>query len=304
MVLRTLTLTVLLASCSAPPVLMSTESTTRGANRKVKLAKTVHRAAVSNKLSEAAANQFIRDNIAVGDADLDAMNLLVRAGFACRQLRPEEYSQSSPDQVKAISCHVAADRKADGYRVVYGNLSANEQGRLLLVTTGSYPVVYRNVRVDETGRLIVVPDVPRPSGLPSRSVISTGQLRGRWTIAEVNSRPVSGLWLELGGEGLATINKVGNSVYVNSPQPQTRAYLGCNWWDLSGWSRAGDMLILGIEASRRTERGCDSAKEALDDEAYALLAKKMSIEFTSPDRLRLVNDNGTMQLIRAAPVAK
>lgn len=128
----------------------------------------------------------------------------------------------------------------------------------------------------------------------------TPDLRGRWTITAVNGRPQSGLWLELGGEGLAKITTKGSGVYVGSPQPPTRAYLGCNWWDPSGWTRSGNNLTLGVEMSRRTERGCEAAREALDDEAYAILRKPLTMEFIPPNRLHLANGGGTLELIRTA----
>lgn len=147
-------------------------------------------------------------------------------------------------------------------------------------------------------------DIPAPTAAAARPLAdevrppSTPDLRGRWTIAQINGRPEPGLWLELGGEGLATITKKGDAIYVGSPQPPTQAYLGCNWWRPSGWTRDGDKLILGREASTRTERGCDEAREALDDEAYAILTKPMTLEFKPPDRMRLTNQNGALELVR------
>jgi hypothetical protein len=145
------------------------------------------------------------------------------------------------------------------------------------------------------------PPAPTAGGPPAGQEVrptSTPDLRGRWTITEVNGRPESGLWLDLGGEGLATITTRGSRIYVGSPQPPTRAYLGCNSWDPSGWAREGNKLILGREMSRRTERGCDEAREALDDEAYAILTKPLTMKFTPPNRLRLINENGTIELVR------
>lgn len=147
-------------------------------------------------------------------------------------------------------------------------------------------------------------DIPPPAaavGQPLAGEIRptlTPDLRGRWTITEVNGRPESGLWLELGGEGLATITTRGSGVYVAPPQPPTRAHLGCNDWYPSGWTRTGDKLILGREMSRRTERGCDEASEALDDEAFAILTQPVTVEFTPPNRLRLSNENGSLVLVR------
>lgn len=124
------------------------------------------------------------------------------------------------------------------------------------------------------------------------------ELQGRWVVTAVNGRPETGLWLELGGEGLATITRKGSGIYVGSPQPPTQAYLGCNWWRPSGWTREGDKLLLAREMSTRTERGCDAATEALDDEAYAILTRPMRMEFTPPNHLRLGNESGTLELLR------
>ena len=129
-------------------------------------------------------------------------------------------------------------------------------------------------------------------------------LRGRWTISAVNGRATPGLWLELGSEGRATITRKGNAIYVASPQPRTRAFLGCNSWDPSGWTRNGDTLTLGVEMSGRTERGCDTVTEVVDEEAYAILHDPMTMELASPNRLRLTNENGALELIRYAAQAE
>ena len=90
-----------------------------------------------------------------------------------------------------------------------------------------------------------------------------------------------------------------NGIFVASPQPQTRAFLGCNEWHPSGWTRNGDKLTLGTEMSHRTERGCNAATMALDDAAYAILKETMTMEFTPPNRLRLINTAGTLELVRS-----
>src|SRR3954469_9906417 len=49
-------------------------------------------------------------------------------------------------------------------------------------------------------------DIPPPRAAAGRPLAGevqptpTPELRGRWTITEVNGRPESGLWLELGGK--------------------------------------------------------------------------------------------------------
>ncbi len=141
----------------------------------------------------------------------------------------------------------------------------------------------------------ITPATPVPEVRP---VVAQDNLQGRWTLTAVNGRQVSGLWFELGGEGIGAITKVGNSIYVATPQPRTRAYLGCNYWYPNGWARNGDKLTFGIEMSRRTEIGCDAARMALDDEVYAILRKTMTMEFLPRNRLRLINEKGTLDLSR------
>ena len=131
-----------------------------------------------------------------------------------------------------------------------------------------------------------------------RPVIATDSLQGRWTITAVNGRQSSGLWLDLGAEGLATVTKRGSSILVESPSPPSRAFLGCNDWQPSGWTRNGDKLTLGREMSHRTERGCDAATMALDEDAYSILHETMTMELIPPDRLRLINEKGTLELVR------
>ena len=142
-------------------------------------------------------------------------------------------------------------------------------------------------------------NVPAPTTRAEvRPVVATDSLQGRWTFTAVNGKHGNGLWLELGGEGLTTVTKIGNSILVESPSTPTRAYLGCNDWHPGGWTRIGDKLTLGREMSRRTERGCDAATMALDDEAYAILNETMTMELTPPNRLRLINSIGTLDLVR------
>ena len=131
-----------------------------------------------------------------------------------------------------------------------------------------------------------------------RPVTAGDRLQGRWAITAVNGKETRGLWLELGAEGLGTVTKTDNGILVASPQPRTRAFLGCNDWHPNGWDRNGDKLILGTEMSHRTERGCDATTTALDEEAYAVLRQTMTMELSPPTRLRLVNEAGTLDLAR------
>jgi heat shock protein HslJ len=142
------------------------------------------------------------------------------------------------------------------------------------------------------------PVVIPPSNVDVRPVVANDSLQGRWTISAVNGRQVTGLWLDLGGEELGTVTKTERGLLVRSPQPFTRAFLGCNNWQPNGWARNGDKLTLGMEMSFRTERGCDPDTMALDDQAYAILSKTMTMEFTRPSRLRLINENGRLDLAR------
>lgn len=248
-------------------------------------------AATSVSLNRESAIASAQANARVGDIGTKAIAKLQRAGFQCRRLQPHEYGSSFPEPIEVFNCYTSADRTIDGYTLVYATMTINRAGRLVQMHVDSYPVLFRNLRKDVQGRTIVVQEV--------RPVVATDSLHGRWSITAVNGRQVSGLWIELGGEGLATITERGNGIFVASPQPQTRAHLGCNDWHPSGWTRNGDKLTLGREMSRRTERGCDEARMALDDEAYAILNKTMTMEFTPPNRLRLINEIGTLELVRS-----
>ena len=130
-----------------------------------------------------------------------------------------------------------------------------------------------------------------------RPVVASDRVQGRWTITSVNGIKTDGLWLDLGGEGIGTVTKTDKGILVGSPQPRTQAYLGCNNWHPNGWTRNGDKMILGTEMSVRTERGCDPDRMAIDDQAYAVLSKVMTMEFTPPSRLRLINEYGTLDLV-------
>ena len=139
----------------------------------------------------------------------------------------------------------------------------------------------------------------RPVAAPEvRPVVAKDSLQGRWTITAVNGRQGNRLWLDLGDEGLGTVTRTERGLLVGSPQPRTQAYLGCNDWHPNGWTRNGDKLTLGTEMSVRTERGCDPATMAVEEQAYAILSKTMTVEFALPSRLRLINENGTLDLVR------
>jgi hypothetical protein len=110
---------------------------------------------------------------------------------------------------------------------------------------------------------------------------------------------VQGAVLELGGEGPMTTEKhADGGIIVKAPRPASHASLGCNEVHLQGWTRNGDKLMVGTELAPRTERGCDARTERLDQAAYDILRLAMTMELTPPDRLRLINEKGTLDLVR------
>jgi heat shock protein HslJ len=136
-----------------------------------------------------------------------------------------------------------------------------------------------------------------------RSAVVTDVLEGRWLIEAVNARSTTGLWLELGGEGSVVMTKRGDGGFdIRSPQPPTKAFLGCNNLHFTGWTRNGDTLRLSMDGSMRTERGCDTETVALDEQAFRILRESMTMEFQAPSSLRLINEVGTLSLKRAPAV--
>lgn len=132
-----------------------------------------------------------------------------------------------------------------------------------------------------------------------RPPVVTDNLRGRWSILSVNGQAASGAWLELGAEGPpVAAQRPDGSFNIGAPRATTTAFLGCNSLQLNGWTRNGDKLALGIDGSMRTERGCDERIMAQEEQGYAILRLPVTMELTPPDRLRIVNENGTMDLIR------
>jgi hypothetical protein len=142
-----------------------------------------------------------------------------------------------------------------------------------------------------------LPAVPPPTP-EVRPVVAQDNLQGQWKIAAVNGRIVDGPWILFGGEGLGTATDTGGSIVIESPQPPTRAYLGCNDLRLNGWVRNGDKLVLGIDHAMKSERGCEPATMALEEQVHAVIGKTMTMELTPPDRLRLINEVGTLDLLR------
>jgi hypothetical protein len=53
-----------------------------------------------------------------------------------------------------------------------------------------------------------------------------------------------------------------------------------------------------MEMARMTERGCNPGGMASETGAHAIPSKAMTMALTPPGRLRLINDNGTLELVR------
>ena len=121
------------------------------------------------------------------------------------------------------------------------------------------------------------PMLAGPPELQTRPVTAADRIDGRWTIKAVNGQEVGGLWLELANT-------------------QATYQLGCNsgGGDLS---RNGDKLF--IDKALLTQRGCDAARLAVEEQAIKVIRAAMTMEFTEPDRLRLVNEWGTIDLVRS-----
>jgi heat shock protein HslJ len=115
-----------------------------------------------------------------------------------------------------------------------------------------------------------------PPDAEVRPVVAQDRLEGRWTITAVNGRAVTGLQLEL--------------------TPTSANYsLGCN----SGGgivARNGDKLF--IDQAALSERGCAPAIMQVEAQAITILRRPMTMECTPPARLRLINEAGTLELVR------
>lgn len=132
-----------------------------------------------------------------------------------------------------------------------------------------------------------------------RPAVTSDDLRGRWSILSVNGQAASGAWLELGAKGPPVVARRPDGGFnIGVPGAPTTAYLGCNWLRLNGWTRNGDKLALGINGATRTERGCDERIMAQEEQGYAIFRLPVTMELTPPGRLRLVNENGSVDLIR------
>jgi heat shock protein HslJ len=105
-------------------------------------------------------------------------------------------------------------------------------------------------------------------------------LMGRWRVLSVNGRPV------VGSAHMATDRSILN--------------FGCN--DLLGAYRQDGERLVVIPPISTTERGCvtneGSPTEAAlhEDEGFRIAARHMRVTFFGPDRVRLSNEAGTIEL--------
>ena len=105
--------------------------------------------------------------------------------------------------------------------------------------------------------------------------------------------------MEFGAEGPpVVVQRPDGGFNIGVPGAPTTAFLGCNWLRLNGWTRNGDKLVLGINGASQTERGCDERIMVQEEQSYAILRLPMTVELTAPGRVRLVNEKGTVDLVR------
>ena len=154
---------------------------------------------------------------------------------------------------------------------------------------------------------VSLPPPPEPAARPAnnpgavpigeaRAVVQQDVLGGRWTITAVNGENVKGMWLELGAEGAPVVERRPDGGFnIGRPGPQTGAFFGCNSFFRNGWTRNGDKLTLGLGGS--TERGCDEPVMRIEEQGGRILRLPMTMELTPPDRLRLINEAGTLDLV-------
>ncbi|WP_300974192.1 META domain-containing protein [Sphingomonas sp. LHG3406-1] len=115
-----------------------------------------------------------------------------------------------------------------------------------------------------------------PPDADVRPVVQKDNLDGRWTIAALNGRAISGMSVEFTG-------------------PSMRVALACNG-GAATITRNGDKLFL--QQLALTERGCEPERMQVDEQAAAVLRQPMTMELTPPDRLRLINAGGIIDLVR------
>lgn len=137
-----------------------------------------------------------------------------------------------------------------------------------------------------------------PPDAEVRPVTARDSLQGRWTITAVNGVGIAGAFLELGTEGPPMVEaRPDGGFNLGRPGAPTRASFGCNSFFNNGWTRNGDKLMLGAGAS--TERGCDEPLMRIEEQGGRIIRLPMTMELTPPDRLRLINEAGTLDLVRS-----
>lgn len=110
----------------------------------------------------------------------------------------------------------------------------------------------------------------------SRPVIATAQLVGRWEIAAVNRGPVQGYSMQF------------------SPTA-VQVSIACSS-GAGGWSLSGGRIIM--EPLKRPERDCTLPDTGPAPETIRLiLSQPLEAELNGPDKLRLSNGVGTIDLI-------
>jgi hypothetical protein len=150
--------------------------------------------------------------------------------------------------------------------------------------------------------LLLAACVSTPAPLPPpdaevRPVVQKDRLEGRWMITAVNGQAVQGYWLEFGAEGPVREEPYRDGTLIRPPTPQTRAHIGANDWSSMGWVRIGDKLR--IVGGMQTERGfSDPVLAAQEEQAGRILRLPMTMEITPPTSLRLINEAGTLDLVR------
>lgn len=133
----------------------------------------------------------------------------------------------------------------------------------------------------------------------TRPRVGSEDLPGRWAIVAINGQAASGAWLEFGAERPPVITRRPDGGFnIGVPGAPTTAFLGCNWLHLNGWTRHDDKVVLGINGSSQTERGCDGRIMRQEEQGYTILRLPMKMALTSLGRVRLENENGTVDLAR------
>jgi len=143
-----------------------------------------------------------------------------------------------------------------------------------------------------------IPPAAHPQ-MEVRPMVVSDDLQGRWSIVSINGQAASGAWLEFGAEGPPVVaQRPDGGFNIGIAGAPTTAFLGCNWLRLNGWTLNGGKLALGINGASQTERGCDERIMAREEQSYAILRLPMTMEFMPPRRVRLVNEKGTVDLVR------